>query len=352
MDINKEFNELIESHQHNEDNVNYSDPAAVAEYLSVMLPVECFLKRLWEMDRHVRHALWDFDEWYSEKNGFKRYFSNSSISTARHFRYDTHIEHSHNFFQLNYVYSGRGIMTVGEEEISLNLGDFLLIAPKVCHNIEIFNDECVVIKFYIRCSTFERTFFEWLSENDLLSEFFRRSLFGGETGKYILFHTGQDNIVRELALKLYGELMGHRDYYRIIGESLLTELFCRLVREHIENVKTEIDLGRTVTVGALIGYIQTNYRKITLNDAANWSGYSKSHLCRLIAKSTGRTFTDILNETRIDSATTLLTSTDMNIATVGYHVGYNSYEHFHRMFKRYMGMTPSEYCEQNKSNSM
>ncbi len=342
MDIKKEFDDLVENHICRERAIDYSDPNELAEYLSEFLPIEGFLKQLFEMNRNIRHALWDFDELYSEKSGFR---DPSSISVARHFRYDTHIEHSHNFFQLNYIYAGSGNLTVGDESIAVENGDFLLIAPKVSHNIEIFNDECVLIKYYIRCSTFERTFFEWLSENNILSEFFRRSLFGGETGKYILFHTCNDNLTRELVLKLYAELMGHKDYYRIVSESLLTELFCRLVRENMENVKTELDMSHGVTIGALIGYIQINYRKITLDDAAAWSGYSKAHLCRLIQRSTGRTFTDILNETRINSAAVLLTSTDMNIATVGYHVGYNSYEHFYRMFKRYMKMTPGEYCE-------
>ena len=343
MNIREEFDRLVETHRAAEDSIDYSDLSAVRGYLSEMLPIEKFLKTLYEMNRNVRHALWDFDEWYNEKSGFRYQFTNSNISVMRHFRYDTHIEHSHNFFQLNYFYSGGGVITVGSERIGGERGDFVLIAPKVAHNIEAFNDDCVIIKIHIRRSTFERTFFEWLSENNLLSEFFRQSLYGAGTGKYIVFYTGGDGVVRELIEKLYSEMTGHPDYYRIVGESLLTELFCRLVRAHADSSAAVRQPARDVTIGSLIGYIQTNYRKVTLDEAAEWSGYSKAHLCRIIKNSTGRTFTDILNGIRIDSAASLLSSTDMSVSSVAAHVGFNSDEHFHRMFRRFKGMTPGEF---------
>ena len=166
-------------------------------------------------------------------------------------------------------------------------------------------------------------------------------------GKYITFHTDGDPVVRELIEKLYCEMMGHLDYYRIIGESLLTELFCRLVRAHTDE-KPLRQPGRDITMGALISYIQTNYRKVTLDEAAEWSGYSKPHLCRIIRNSTGRTFTDILNEIRINAAASLLESTDLSVSSVAVQVGYNSDEHFHRMFRRFKGSTPGEFREMKK----
>lgn len=347
MNIRDEFDKLVETHRKFEDSVDYTDLSAVRKYLSEMLPIETFLKKLYEMNRNVRHALWDFDEWYPEKSGFRYQFTNSNISVMRHFRYDTHVEHSHNFFQLNYFYSGSGDIMVGEERVSGNPGDFVLIAPKVAHNLEIYSDDCVVIKIHIRRSTFERTFFEWLSENNLLSEFFRQSLYGSGMGKYITFHTCGDPVVRELIEKLYCEMTGHLDYYRIIGESLLTELFCRLVRAHTDG-QTVRQPGRDITIGSLIGYIQTNYRNVTLDGAAEWSGYSKAHLCRIIRNSTGRTFTDILNETRITASASLLESTDLSVSSIAAQVGYNSDEHFHRMFRRFKGVTPSEFRLEKK----
>ena len=147
MNIREEFDRLVETHRAAEDSIDYSDLSAVRGYLSEMLPIEKFLKTLYEMNRNVRHALWDFDEWYNEKSGFRYQFTNSNISVMRHFRYDTHIEHSHNFFQLNYFYSGGGVITVGSERIGGERGDFVLIAPKVAHNIEAFNDDCVISRY-------------------------------------------------------------------------------------------------------------------------------------------------------------------------------------------------------------
>ena len=57
MNIREEFDRLVETHREIEDSVDYNDISTVRNYLSEMLPIEIFLKKLYEMNRNVRHAL-------------------------------------------------------------------------------------------------------------------------------------------------------------------------------------------------------------------------------------------------------------------------------------------------------
>jgi AraC-like DNA-binding protein len=59
-----------------------------------------------------------------------------------------------------------------------------------------------------------------------------------------------------------------------------------------------------------------------------------------------KNFRDLINHYRIEEAKNSLTNpkkNDSSILEIAYEVGFNSKEVFNRCFKKYTGMTPSEY---------
>lgn len=85
------------------------------------------------------------------------------------------------------------------------------------------------------------------------------------------------------------------------------------------------------------------YESRTAYSAAHEVRMSKSSFQHTYKKQFGTTFIQDMIESRISYAKMLLTSTNINIADVALQSGYNSYEHFVRQFKKYTGITPSEY---------
>ena len=343
MNSSEQFERLKNEHLKNQYNVSLNSIEQTLEYLTQFTPIEDFLKSRY-LAGETNDDLWNFNYYYHEQNRFEQQFRYADISVARHFRYDRHYLHRHDFFQMNYVCRGDGNVFIGSEKINMRPGDFLLIAPETEHYISIFSDDCILIKYYIRKSTFEKTFFEWLSENNLLSDFFRRALHEGRPDGYIMFHADSDVYINNLALLLYAEMMNHRDYYKIVGESRLTELFCLLVREHSDMVKIGSD-ANDLKIASIIKYMQREYRTATLELTAKESGYSRNYLCRILSSSTGHTFTEILNEIKIEAASKLLLSDESNIRDISRQAGFNTPEHFFRTFKRIKGMTPHEWQE-------
>ena len=55
------------------------------------------------------------------------------------------------------------------------------------------------------------------------------------------------------------------------------------------------------------------------------------------------TFIEFINKTRINEASKLMRETDMQIQSIAENVGLNDTSYFARLFKRYMGITPSRY---------
>ena len=72
-------------------------------------------------------------------------------------------------------------------------------------------------------------------------------------------------------------------------------------------------------------------------------GYNESYLSTLFLSKTKRNFRDYVTDARMSRACDLLATTSLTMAQVAEAVGYASSDHFQRMFKRKMGVTPGTY---------
>jgi len=71
-------------------------------------------------------------------------------------------------------------------------------------------------------------------------------------------------------------------------------------------------------------------------------------LGRIIKKSTGSTFKELLQKQRLNEAAVLLAHSDLSIAEVSEAVGYENTSFFHRLFAREMGLSPKAYRDSRR----
>jgi two-component system, response regulator YesN len=62
-------------------------------------------------------------------------------------------------------------------------------------------------------------------------------------------------------------------------------------------------------------------------------------------KETGKTINDYLNEYRIEKSKELLKNRGVKLYEVSHNSGYNDVKYFTKTFKKFTGITPSEYRE-------
>lgn len=93
-----------------------------------------------------------------------------------------------------------------------------------------------------------------------------------------------------------------------------------------------------------IKYIDEHYsEKLTLLEVAEKTYVSQWHLSKLLNKQTGRNFSEILNERRIEEAKRLLKDSSLRIGDVSEMVGFLDFAHFSRVFKKIVGISANEY---------
>lgn len=99
-------------------------------------------------------------------------------------------------------------------------------------------------------------------------------------------------------------------------------------------------------VRRVMRFIRENFRdQITLAGAADHAGMQVHAFCRFFKGLTHRTFSDFLNEVRVEHACELLRQSDAPVTSVAYECGFNNLSYFNRTFKRLQGVTPSRFRE-------
>lgn len=102
------------------------------------------------------------------------------------------------------------------------------------------------------------------------------------------------------------------------------------------------DYGPEVTQA--LSYIQNNYtHKISLASVSGHIGLSPGYLCRIFKEKTSVSINAYINNLRMTKAGELLKDKNSYIKEVAASVGFEDQLYFSRLFKRYYGMTASEY---------
>lgn len=90
-------------------------------------------------------------------------------------------------------------------------------------------------------------------------------------------------------------------------------------------------------------YIEQNFQKpISLNDLARHLSVTPFYVSKLIKANFGKNFTEVVAQARIEEAKNLLKG-QHRVKEIAYMVGFQSQSYFAKMFKKMVGVTPSEY---------
>ena len=81
-----------------------------------------------------------------------------------------------------------------------------------------------------------------------------------------------------------------------------------------------------------------------LNILAEHFGKNASVLSNTFSKETGQSLTRFIQQSRMTEAIKLFNTTDMSVSEVALMVGYQDFSYFSKLFSKYVGCSPKEYC--------
>ena len=133
------------------------------------------------------------------------------------------------------------------------------------------------------------------------------------------------------------------ELYELKTMSLLYKLFYELhTRGYIVKTHSSAHDRKMHTVTTLLKWIENHSSEtITLEKLSKVSNLSEKYLCRIFKEYTSKTVMDYVNESRIEKACSEMRK--CSVTEAAFNCGFNDLSYFCKTFKKYKGMTPSEY---------
>ena len=126
----------------------------------------------------------------------------------------------------------------------------------------------------------------------------------------------------------------------LLQMSLFYKLY-HLCEPHIKKTKAAISDNR---INTAVEYIRTNYNTdFTIEALSEMCHLSPSRFHYLFKKAVGYTAIDYKNKVKTDIAMQLLISTTMSVEQISDKLNFNSSIYFRRVFKKFAGMSASQY---------
>lgn len=165
----------------------------------------------------------------------------------------------------------------------------------------------------------------------------------------LIFHSENSTEI----YKLFYEIM-YTDFEAHSLELLTASYLIRILNLSVPNhVQEAIDTppSRSDYIDLALKYMIDNYSDpdFSITNLAKFIGLSPVYFGTLFKKSIGDSPAHFLNSYRIKAAQTLLNATGHTIQEISILVGFQNYQRFFELFRKYVGMTPSQYRNQRIS---
>lgn len=241
--------------------------------------------------------------------------------------------HKHREMELMTVLDGRAVLNVGMENFEIQKGDVVIICPYMLHNATIYAD--CVFKHYCFCF-------------DLSIIPDKKMKINLESGAYKIgcVVKSTNSIACELTSFLQKIYECHRLQLNGWELQVIGNLSCffGLLSQNGYIEKNDDLIGSDDVCYKIIDCIEKSYSNhMSLDEMAKEFFVSKSYFCRIFKRNFGKSFNSYICDYRIEKASVLLKDTILPVSEIASCVGFNSFSFFSKMFKRRMGMSPTDY---------
>ncbi|MGF1495608.1 MAG: helix-turn-helix domain-containing protein [Elainellaceae cyanobacterium] len=161
-----------------------------------------------------------------------------------------------------------------------------------------------------------------------------------------------DPLVHQIGLALKRALEDSKSASRLYAETMTTALMVHLLQYYCANQAVLPTYGGglpKLKLQQVVDYIQAHLSQdLSLNELASVAQMSAHYFSQLFKQSTGLSPHQYVIHCRIKRSQALLGQGEATIAEVAKAVGFADQSHFHRHFKRLVGVTPGTFVRQAK----
>lgn len=250
--------------------------------------------------------------------------------------------HRHEYFYFNYVFSGWQNMQSLKYDRSLTLlqGDIYAGQPFAGHAAVPSGGNVLMLSVLIKPEVLFQFFLPSLSRSVDMVNFLLNPVTDSFSQEVIHFNAIDDIHIRKLMELMVMEYAQDKPDVQVMLKPLVLAFLLQISRYYkpAKKMKKHNNIAVEIT-----HYIGGHLADASLQGIADEFGYHPNYVPSLLKKETGKSFSEILLEQRMERALILLQSTTMPIDRISAMLGYSNPSNFHKAFKAYYGKTPREY---------
>ncbi len=263
---------------------------------------------------------------YPDDSSFRLWFSNIA------WRYESHY---HSAVEVVLTLNGTVDYKVEGKKYTVAENDVIIIPPGMQHELSMDD----------RSSRYL-----YLFEPDALLEMRDIKRLGDGFNRVFLLndHSRTHTEIRDLLLKA-AEVYNRRDMmWNTMCNSLMMQIWVSLGQRYLSSVQKVRPRAESrmdsESINNTLTYISNHYsQELTLDEVAEFAGFSKFYFSRTFKKQTGYSFKDYLCQKRLQVAADLLIRTKKSMRDIAAESGFGSVTTFNRAFREHRGCTPTEY---------
>ncbi|MDR1386196.1 MAG: AraC family transcriptional regulator [Propionibacteriaceae bacterium] len=255
------------------------------------------------------------------------------------------VPHSHDFFELTYVYRGRFVMVFDDQRLDQTPDQLVITRPFAFHRTWTELESDLVFNVLLRRSVVEEVLCQLISARNPFHRFFFLSKYPGQVQiDHLTFPCGEREraILHRVVAEYFTKEADYQQMLLVQIAALLTELARGWYR--LRPAEPTADW----VVNDILTYLANNYRTVSQQSLADHFNYSPRHLYRLLRQALGKTFPAIVNAYKIDGVCRRLHESSAPISQIIRQEGFNDINYFYRVFRRERGLPFSQYRRQLK----
>lgn len=227
--------------------------------------------------------------------------------------------HLHRNLEIIHVVSGEMVITVNNCDEVIDAGKYALIFPNTLHSCHTTTNSQIYMCAF---------------SSDLGPPFVRKT--SSKIPERAVFECRDS--VNEFVLKEFFVLNSKPDWY-----TLKASLYAILGEYRSQVNLITLDENNSDVLQKYFMYIEEHFKEnISFADVAKHLKYERHYLSQYINKRSSLSFSKIVNQYRVETATELLRNTDLSISDIAFESGFQSIRTFNRVYFELTGRTPKQ----------
>ena len=246
----------------------------------------------------------------------------------------------HPFIYFYFIVEGSGTFFIENDSIKIKKNDLVIINSNIGHNLYVDEDEYAVktLGFGLESIGLTSHLDEVQSEEELeLDNFFH------------ITWENKEAKINEIFTKIVNEFHSENLYAKTLADALASYFLINFLRHFRNEIEVVPDININRRIDYIKSYIDNNYSlDLSLEGLSNMAYMNKFHLIAEFKQSYRVTPIEYLILKRMEVSKGLLISTNHSMETIAEIVGFNSQSYFNQVFRKKVGITPSQFRKKHR----